>query len=81
MFLLTHIPPRELSTNGLRIEFRHRVNTSRDFAEWVEIVKLLIKRANLNARNNLGRTLLLTASTKEIATLLMKNGANISDRY
>lgn len=37
LFLLTHISPTELSTDGLRIEFRDRVNLSKDFADWLEI--------------------------------------------
>lgn len=37
LFLLTHISPTELSTDGLRIKFRDRVNLSKDFADWLEI--------------------------------------------
>ena len=36
LFLLTHVPPAELSTDGLQIKFRDRINISSDFADWLE---------------------------------------------
>ncbi|VEP13393.1 Ankyrin repeat protein,protein kinase family protein (fragment) [Hyella patelloides LEGE 07179] len=38
LFLLTHISPTELSTDGLYLQFRSRVNISKDFADWLEII-------------------------------------------
>ncbi len=38
LFLLTHISPTELSSDGLEIEFRSHIHVSDHFADWLEVM-------------------------------------------